>query len=187
MLPETLSLLREHDFIRGEESVNRDALADAIVELLVADPVTEEAEIETTALIMPELRFRVFGDVDSEEIEDELDEVIRPLVGGEGKVQAKLPGELVLCSTPVPRRLSSNGGTITLHKRGCFVTADPDLIVDYYWRPQSKAAQSAVRKLNNRIELGMKRQPLTTPKRRELVVDTHTQIRLELPMGDEAA
>ena len=188
MLSETLSLLREHDFIRGEESVNRDALSDALVEILTASPVTEEAQIETESMILPELRFRIFGDVDSEEIEDELDDLIRPLMAGEGKVQTKLPGEFVLCSKKVTRRLSSNGaGWITVHKDGRFVTADPDLIVDYYWRPQKGVAERAVRKLNNRIELGMKRQPLTAPKRHELVAETHIQIRLELPMGDEAA
>ena len=181
MLDETLALLRQYDFIRGEESVNRDAVSDALVEVLTETPVLEEAQIESQSFIIPELRHRLFGDAESEEVEDELDDIIRPLVSGEGKVQAKLPDELVLCSTRVTRRLVTNGTSITIHKEGRFTTADADLIVQYYWRPQKGVAERAVRKLNGRIELGMKRQPLTAPKRRQLVAETHTQIILELP------
>jgi hypothetical protein len=182
MLDETLALLRQYDFIRGEESVNRDALSDALVEVLIEMPVIEETQIESQSFIIPELRHRLFGDAESEEVEDELDDIIRPLVSGEGKVQIKLPEELVLCSTRVTRRLVTNGtASITIHKEGRFTTADPDLIVQYYWRPQKGVAERAVRKLNSRIELGMKRQPLTAPKRRQLVAETHVQILLELP------
>jgi hypothetical protein len=186
MLAETVALLREHDFIRGEESVNRDALADALLEVLVADPVTEEAQIETKAFIIPELRFRLFGQGESEEVDDEVDGIIRTLVGGEGKVQDRLPQDLVLCSETVTRRLSNDGaGTITLRKPGRFVTAEADLIVDHYWRPQKSAAERAVAKLNGRIELGMKRQPLTAPRRAEIVAATHEQIQLNLPLDDQ--
>jgi hypothetical protein len=182
MLPETLSLLRERDFIRGEESVNRDALADAIIELLVADPVTEEAEIETKAMIVPEIRHHLFGPAETEEIEDELDDILRGLVGGEGKVQDKLSGELVLCMAVVTRRLSNNGvGTITLRKQGRFVTAAPDVMVDHYWRPQKAIAERAVAKLDRRIELSVKRQPLVAVRRAEIVAATHEQLALNLP------
>jgi hypothetical protein len=187
MLAETVALLRDHDFIRGEESVNRDALSDAIVEILVADPVTEETQIETKAMIPAEIRYRLFGSAESEEIEDELDDILRGLLSGEGKVQDRLPSDVVLCSRTVTRRLSANGGTsITVRKKGRFVTAEAHLIVDHYVMPQKQAAERATLKLNNRIELGIKRQPLVAARRAEIVRVTHEQLQLMLPSEDAA-
>jgi hypothetical protein len=187
MLPQTIDLLREHDFIRGEESVNRDALADALIELLVADPVGEEAEIQPKALIIPEFRYRLFGsaDVDDiENVEEEIDSVLTPLLGGEGKVQQKLRGQLVLCSAPVTRRLSNDGAAIVLKKTGRFVTADPDLMVQYYWGPAKRTLERQAAKLNYRIELSGKRQPLVAPRRAEIVTETYIQLRIQLPPAE---
>jgi hypothetical protein len=187
MLNETLVLLRDADFIRGEESVNRDALADALVEILVSTPVLEEAQIEALSLIIAEMRYRLFGDIPMEDVEDELDDIIRPLVTSEGKVNDKLPGELALCSKQVTRRLGSNGGTITLHKRGVFVTAAPELIEAYRWMSQKATAVRATRKLNRIVDMDIKRQPLMAVRRQALVTGTHEQFRLELPMGEDGA
>ena len=190
MLQDTLDVLRGHNLLEGER-INRDALADLCKEVLLRDPIKDHdvAAVFTKALIVSEIRHETLGDVDSPDVELELDDLLRTVLTPEGKVQERLENGYVLCATQVQRRLSQNGsGGITIRRRGRFVTSDPDLIDEFYWNPAANRALSSVQSLNRRIELGARRQPALAARRAALVEKTWERVQLELPVkaGDES-
>lgn len=184
MLPETLALLAEHDFVRGAESVNRERLADACRELLMANPVQTAEQVQEQALIIAELRHAIFGQVETEEIEADLDTIITPLTGPADKVQMALEGAYVLCTARVIRRLSNDGsGNITLKRPGRFVTDNPDLIEQFFWSPAVKAQVRSLQVVKERLELACQRQPALEARRFAHVELVHRQAQLQLPMA----
>jgi hypothetical protein len=184
MLPETLSQLREHGLVRGDQA-DRVEIADRCREQLLAKPVAaaEEAEIQEKALIVAEMRYTLLGEAANEDVERELDLLITPLVGGNGLVQKSLENGYVLCAAQVTRKLSRNGeGSITIKRRGRFVTENPDLIEQYFWTPAAARLSSAMETVKDRLELASRRQPLLTARQQPLILKMHEQIALELPL-----
>jgi hypothetical protein len=184
MLPETLTHLREHDFMRGDQ-VDRVKLADRCRELLLAKPVrsAEQEEIQDKALIVPELRYTLLGEAADQEVERELDLLINPLVGANGIVQKGLENGYVLCAAQVSRKLGNGDGTITIKRRGRFVSDNPDAIEEHFWTPALARLSSAMTMVADRLDLGVRRQPALTARKPAQIAKAHERIRLELPMG----
>jgi hypothetical protein len=182
MLPETLSHLKQHGFLRGEEQVDRAELAEACMAILTRQTVSTAAEIQEKALIVPELRHQLFGQAQSEDVEAELDAILAPLTGPKGHVQDKLENGFVLCSAQVSRKLSNNGGAeITIKRNGRFVTSVAELIEEHYWKPGYERLIAGMKALNNRFELGIRRQPALASRRQPMVAQTHDQLAIEMP------
>jgi hypothetical protein len=186
MLPETVELLRSRGFLRGEDQVDRDALAVACLGLLTERPVQMKDEIQERAQIVPDLRFKLFGDA-GEEVERELNAILGPLTGPKGHVQTKLENGYVLCSAPVSRKLSNNGeGTITLTRQGRFVTTSSDLIEEFFWQPAYERIMATVNGLNARFELGIRRQPQLAARKQPMVGKVHEQLAIEMPRNAQS-
>ena len=184
MLPETLNHLREHGFVRGDQA-DRAQLADRCRELLLAKPVgsADEAEIQEKAIIVAELRYSLLGEAANEDVERELDLLITPLVGGNGLVQKGLENGYVLCAAQVTRKLGNNGdGTITIKRRGRFVSSDPAAIEQYFWAPAMQRLSSAMETVKSRLELGTRRQPELAARQQPTIAKAHEQMTLELPL-----
>lgn len=180
MLPETKSQLQQHGFLRGEEQVDRDELANACVKLFQAVDRTEEIQLK--ALIVPEIRHRIFGQAENEEVEAELDGILAPLTGPKGHVQAKLENGYVLCSASVSRKLSNNGGAeITIKRNGRFITSVTDLIEEHYWKPGYERLIAGMKSLNDRFDLGIRRQPALASRKAPMINQTHDQLAIEMP------
>jgi hypothetical protein len=186
MLPETLAHLKEHNFLRGDHP-DRDGLADGCLGLLLERPVetADEDEIQAKALIVPELRYRLLGAGVNEDVERELEMLLGPLVSlkPEAKVQDKLENGFVLCAKSVTRKLGNNGeGTITINRKGRFVTSVPELIEQYFWLPQYERLTRDAEGLNKRLELGTRRQPALNARRQPMISQAHEKLQLELPL-----
>jgi hypothetical protein len=187
MLPETLSHLRNRELILGDR-INRSEIADRCRAMLIEKPVesTDMNEIDDKAMIVPEIRHRVLGDAESEEVERELDAIITSLVGADGKVQEELENGYVLCAAQVTRRLDHNGhGSVTIRRRGRFVTSNADAIEEYYWNPAASRLTSSMKAVAKRLEIGARRQPQLQARRPLVIMRAHEQIRLELPAPEE--
>jgi hypothetical protein len=184
MLPETLSHLREHGLVRGDQA-DRVVIAERCRDELLKKPVADDdqAEIQEKALIVPELRYTLLGEAEDEEVERELDLLVTPLVGGNGLVQKHLENGFVLCAAPVTRKLTHNGeGSITVKRRGRFVTENPDLIERYFWTPAAERLSAAMEAVKNRLELASQRQPLLMARQQPLILKMHERLALELPV-----
>jgi hypothetical protein len=182
MLPETVELLRSRGFLRGEETADRSKIAVACHALVFERPFeATEQEIQEKALLVPDFRFRLFGDVDGE-VEAELNGILGPLTGPKGPVQFLMENGYVLCSAPVERQLSNgDGGTITITRQGRFVTMNPDLIVRYFWQPAHERIITTVKGLNERFEIGIKRQPALAAQKPAMIGKTYDWLALEMP------
>jgi hypothetical protein len=182
MLAETLAHLKEHDFARGEEQADRDKIADACLELLLRQPVERQDQIQERALIVSEIRYRVLGQAENEEVEHELDGIVAPLTGPTGLVQDKLDSGLVLCSATVTRRLSNNGeGDITLKRPGRFVTGVDDLVEEYYILPAQDRMLASARRFKGRFELSITRRPALASHYQGQIAKAYEQLAIELP------
>src|SRR5262245_38640484 len=187
MLPETMSHLREHGFARGDQA-DRVALADRCRELLLQNPVdsADPEEIQDKAQIVAELRYTILGEPHNEEVEKELDLLITPLLGGNGLVQKSLENGYVLCAAQVTRRLDHNGhGSITIRRRGRFVSSNADAIEQHFWNPALSRMSAAIEMVKERIELGTRRQPELEQRRKPMVEKAHEKMQLELPTGGD--
>lgn len=185
MLPEVLNHLREHGLVRGDQA-DRVEIAKRCRDMLLQHPVAnaDEAEIQEKALIVPELRYTLLGEAESEEVERELDLLVTPLVGGNGLVQRNLENGFVLCAAPVSRKLAHNGeGSITVKRRGRFVTENPDLIERFFWEPGAARLSAAMAAVKDRLELASKRQPLLLERQQPLILKMHERLALELPVN----
>lgn len=186
MLPETLEVLREHGFLRGDQT-DTDKLADSLCGLLTAKPVGSNnlEEIQEKAIIVSELRYQLFGAAADDDVEEDLDGLLQRLLGGTGRVQDALENGYVLCAASVTRKLSQNGGeeTIPIKRRGRFVTDNAEVIEQYFLSPQSVRVRKAAAGLHHKLELSIRRQPQLTGRRREIVAATHEGVQLELPVS----
>ena len=187
MLPETVDHLKSRDLLLGDR-INRDRLADDCVAVLVERPVdsSDMNEIDQKALIVAEVRHRVLGNGQSEEVERELDDIVTSLLGADGKVQGKLENGYVLCAAQVTRSLGHNGASISIRRRGRFVTSDADAIEEFYWNPAAARLASSMKAVAKRLEIGVKRQPALEARKPLLIGKAHQQIHLELPAGDQS-
>ena len=106
MLPETIEVLREHGYLRGDQT-DTDKLAGSLRDLLTAKPVGSNnlEEIQEKAIIISELRYQIFGAAADEEVEQDLDSLLQRLLGGTGRVQDALENGYVLCAASVTRKL----------------------------------------------------------------------------------
>jgi hypothetical protein len=182
MLPQTITHLREHGYARGEERVDRAGLATACAALLLEQPVAAAGEIQERALIVPEIRFRLLGAVDGEDVESELDLLVGQLTSSDGPVQHKLEDGVVLCSAQVTRKLSNNGETtVTLRRAGRFVTSSPDLVADYFVAPAVERLVRQGQTLKARLELGVRRVPELEGRELAIVTKAHEQLAIALP------
>lgn len=184
MLPETLSHLREHGYVRGDQA-DRAKLAEGCRDLLIGKPVgsADEAEIQEKALIVAELRYTLLGEAENEDVERDLDLLITPLVGAGGIVQKSLENGYVLCAAQVTRKLSHNGdGMITIKRRGRFVSDNPDAIELYFWQPAMARLSSGMETVKGRLELGTRRQPALATRQQPAIAKMHEKMQLELPM-----
>src|SRR5262245_34349826 len=182
MLPETLSHLQEHDFVRGDQQADRDKICQACLDLLVGQPVERHDQIQELALIVPEIRYRVLGSA-SAEVEHELDGLVAPATGPTGCVQEKLDSGLVLCTATVTRRLSNNygGGEIMIKRPGRFVTASADLIDEYYLQPAQERLVQTAKRYRGRFELSIERRPELAARYQPQIAKAYDQLALELP------
>lgn len=184
MLPETIEVLREHGYLRGDET-DTDKLAGRLNELLVAKPVesSDSTEIQEKAVIVAELRYTIFGEATDDEVEQDLDTLLTRLLGGNGKVQDSLENGYVLCAASVTRKLSHNGdGTITIKRRGRFVSGNADVIEQYYLAPKLKRVSSAASSLRHGLELATRRQPELEARQQKMIEKAHESVQLELPV-----
>jgi hypothetical protein len=198
MLSGTYRLLEDAGYMKGEERINRDRLADDIINLLLKQPVevADEAEIAAKALIVAEIRHDLFnGRLYNEEVEKDLDLLITQLVAGDGKVQMKLDdtaeGKYVLCSKRVTRILTGTDGerTMTLTRSGKFLSHDVNVIERFYVAEAMGRLTTSMQKVRKRLELGGKRQPQLETRRQLFIGAAHDQMQLELPLragGDTA-
>lgn len=185
MLPETLNHLREHGLVLGDQA-NRVEIANRCRDLVLQKPAADENEIQEKAMIVAEFRYTLLGDTDSEDSERELDLLITPLLGANGLVQKGLENGYVLCAAQVTRTLSHNGeGSVSIKRRGRFVTENPDLIEEYFWTPSAARLSAAMETVKKHLELGTRRQPALAERQQPLILKMHARLDVELPLQIE--
>src|SRR5262245_9390135 len=108
MLSATFRVLGASGYLKGEERIDRHSLARDCMVVLLEHPVeqADQAEIETKALIVAELRSKIFSDNGyGEDVEKDLDGLLTQIVAGDGAVQELLGDQAgdkyVLCSKRV--------------------------------------------------------------------------------------
>jgi hypothetical protein len=189
MLSATLQLLREREFVRGEDTVDRRAMAARIAEILSTRLVqsADEDEVQAKALLVPEISFQLLGEVEDEDVDEELVQLVRALVGAEGYVQAALEDGRVLCSARVSRRYDNGNGGVTIRKAGRFVSDSPEAIELYYEKAATAAIVRAAMTAQRRMEIAERRQPALGERRRALVDEARKGMRAALPVkaGDD--
>jgi hypothetical protein len=184
MLPETITHLRDRGYLKlkgSEDVVDRTALAERCLRELSVNPVSEREQIQENALLVSELRGKLFGRVPNEDVQAELDGLISPLTGPGGMVQHALDDGLVLCTATVTRTFENDEGSITIKKPGRFITANAELVFDFFWMPGRNRLINTAASLNDRIALGIKRVPELANRRQAIVAQAHEQVQLELP------
>lgn len=184
MLQETLQILTDRGYTQGA-FVNRDALASESRAMLLEQPVEGDTleEIEQKALIITEIRHKIIGDAESEEVEKELDLLFTQVLASEGKVQDSLENGYVLCAAQVSRKLEGPQSPIVIRRRGRFVTSNPTQIQTYFWGPAEAKLHKSMATMARHLELAVRRQPLLEPAKPLLVAKAHTEIQLQLPVG----
>lgn len=192
MLSETFRVLASGGYLKGDERIDRHKLAKACMELLLKQPVeqTDQAEIEQKALIVAEMRARLFSDNGyGEDVEKDLDGLLTQVVAGDGVVQELLGDQAgdkhVLCSKRVTRQLVGVNGqaTMTLKRSGKFVSRNPDVIEQYYYADALARFERSTDTVRKRIGRAEERQPLLVARRAALTQRTHEYLQLALPVG----
>jgi hypothetical protein len=192
LLSATFRVLAGSGYLKGEERIDRHKLAKACMELLLAQPVqqADQAEIEQKALIVAEIRSRLFTDNGyGEDVEKDLDVLLSQIVASDGAVQMLLGDQTgdkhVLCSKRVTRQLVGIDGraTMTLKRSGKFVSRDPDVIEQHYYAEALARFERSTTTVKNRLERAEERQPLLAARRLELVSKAHEYLQLALPVG----
>jgi len=187
MLNETYDHLTARGFMRGEEKIDRAAIAQAIAKALLANPVltSDLSEVQAKAMTAGEIRYQVLGQPADEEVEAELDALVTALtgVGTKGKVQNALENGFVLLSAPVTRRIVNGDAESTMKRNGRFVTEDLDLIETLWLEKQMQRIEGGVQEEKRRQEMAVQRQPQLQARLQPLVQKLHTYVALELPAG----
>jgi hypothetical protein len=184
LLESTLSLFREHGFVRGEEQVDRQAAAASAAGIFKEKPVAsiDFEEITAKTLLTPELSTAMFGDIDDEDTEAEVCGILRDLTQAGGLVQDKLEDGLVLCSARITRRYE---GGVTVKSTGRFVSSNPEVVEQYYEQPAANRAVKSMATLKSRFELAERRVPELAQRRQAILAATYREMRRELPMPGE--
>jgi hypothetical protein len=188
MLTTTYQHLADRGFTRGQAQIDRVAIGAAIAKLLAESPVESEDldEIQAKALIVAEIRNRVLGDSDDEEVERELDTIVSGLSGMNSVTQAKLDDGVVLCAARVSRKLTNDQGeTVTIRRVGRFVTSIPALID--YWVPMRAKLLRDAEQLRDRIDLASRRVPALEQSGRELLGRARGEVEERLALTQEAS
>lgn len=185
MLQETVEHLATRGFVREDQRIDRDRLADETAQLLSARLVEEEDEIDEKSLTTQELRYQIVGTSPTDEADRELDTIFSLLTTASGKVQERLGGTngdgLVLCMKRITRKLSGGNGEVAVTRVARFATADPELIERHFWGTGQRRLVSAATSFQRRLELGAKRQPELAARRQPMIARTYEQLARELP------
>jgi hypothetical protein len=179
---DTFSHLKDRGYARGDAQVDRDKLADAILELLLQRTRVQEPEqIQDKAMLVSEIRYEVLGAHSDGEVEHELDTIVAPLTGPNGLVQDKLDGETVLCSGWVMRRLTNGGADVTIKRVGRFIGESDEIVDRYFLAPAQHRLVQTAKRYKGRFELSIERRPAIATRYRPQIEQAYTLLELELP------
>lgn len=184
MLPETMTHLLEHGFVRDEKVWNP-GLVEGLRALLVEQPVGTIDEIQEKARTVSELRYALLGDGLAAEVNLELDKKIASLVGSgpKGRVQKALENGYVLCTAPITR--PGEEGAVARKQRGKFVSSDPDVVELCFVVPLADRAVKSAANTTAGLELAGRRVPVLATRHPVLARRTQEQLALALPIPGE--
>lgn len=181
---QTIEYLAERGYSRGDQKINRPALADACIARMLERVVetAEPREYVEKGLLASELRDLVLGVPDDEEVEIELDGLIAALTTPKGPVQKRLSDGMVLCSARIKRANGDSDGEGP-SRVARFLSENPDVIEAFFILPAHEATVKKAEDVSDRWDLAIARQPVLESRRRGLIDKTHERLQLALAVG----
>lgn len=192
----TIRLLAERDFTRGEGQADRKVIGRAIAmhmwdHAMVADD--DEAAVQAQARTSPELRIAVMGSSDDDEVNVELDDLTRQLLGPNGHVQMQLneiaairdEEKVLLCGARVTRQVTNNGDPsgIVMYTTGRFVSKHPDVVERHFIVKGADRLVAAAVAYRGRVDLAGSRVPALAARRDALLGTGSQRVAAELTAG----